>query len=375
MEYAYHFDDLEVNHVLGELGYPGICNLDNAIHPMWRRERFRVGSIRKQVRMLKINDGSWDRSTFLPDQRIYQRMEPGLRLASLLLEQSGPFFSRLMYGQLQTPPIKKLHPRGGPDEWRIRSVNVVGDPRYPPQVVAAQLKAFAEHVAENSLIYIPNDIAITEAWGELHTTFQERCRYAIGIGSILSDVICQPQWHRISAQTRRYYNFQLAATLVHELAHVAWRCRRWDDLLQDPGAEPEEAVLSPSEEQIELGQSWEKWFFGGELCPIDTFEVPARWLGFSFSPFTIDTENQESMAYKDCRSVNHAIPAFCINQFFQKERWAAHKDGSDPFSIRLTPLNSLTNEIWEGDHDDGFMYRMKLNQESQTDPRPSFPEE
>ncbi len=375
MEYAYNSEDLEANLVLGESSYRGICNLDNDIHPMWNWERFRAGNAQDEVRMLKRNSIAWDRSTTRLDKRTYQRMEPGLRLASLFLEHSGPFFSQLLHGQLQFPELRRLQPYGPLEEWRVRSVNVVGNPHNLEPLFGTQLKKFADHVAETSLIYVPSNNTVGDAWAENRTTLDDRCRYAIALGSVFTDVICQPQWHKISAQSRRYYNFQLAVTLVHELAHVAWRYRRWDDILLTPSTEHEEAVLSPDEEQIELGQSWEIWFFGGELRPIDTDEEPPRWLGFAFCPFTIDSGNEESIAYRDCRFGGHAITALCINRFFQKQRWEAHIDGSVPFAIDLTTVSSLTSYPWDADIDDGFLFRMTLNNENQTDPRPPLVEE
>ena len=375
MQYAYHREDLEANLVLGEPGYQGICNLDNDIHPIWRRENFRVGDIAEEGRLLKTKDVSWDRYTLPLDPKIYQRIEPGLRLASLLLEQSGPFFSHVLYGMLQPRQVRRLHPLGEVDQWRNRWVDVIGKPHYPKQVVAAQLNRFAEHVAENSLTYLSSHSSVDCSWGETRTQLDERCRYAVGIGLLLAKVICQPQWHRISAQARRYYNFQLAATLVHELAHVAWICRCWDDFLEDPDTarENEEAILSPNEEQMELGYSWENWFFGCELRPIETEDTtPPKWLGYACAPFTQDSGNPGSIQNRNSRYGATAVPAQCINQFFQKERWAAHIDGDEPFSIHLTPLNSLSNDEWHDDLDDGFMTRMTLNHENRIDPVPSF---
>jgi hypothetical protein len=72
MERAYSFADLHANGVLGEWGYPGVCNLDNDIHPIWRSENFRMGNIEEQEMMLKMSDSSWDQSTRLLDQRIYR---------------------------------------------------------------------------------------------------------------------------------------------------------------------------------------------------------------------------------------------------------------------------------------------------------------
>ncbi|KAF7511776.1 hypothetical protein GJ744_003507 [Endocarpon pusillum] len=353
MQYAYHQEDLEANLVLGEPGYQGICNLDNDIHPIWRRENFRVGDIEEEARLLLKNDASWDRDTLPLEQKIYQRIEPGLRLASLLLQQSGPFFSQVLYGMLQPGRVRRLHPLGEVEQWRIRWVDVL----------------------ENSLTYLSSDSSVDCPWGETRTQLKERSRYAVGIGPSLAQVILQPQWHKCSAQTRRYYNFQLATTLVHELAHVAWICRCWDDYLEDPDTarEDEEAILSPSEEQMELGQSWENWFFGCELRPIETEDTtPPKWLGYACAPFTQDSGNPLSIQNRNSRYGATAIPAQYINQFLQKERWAAHMDGDQPFSIHLTPLNSLSNDVWHDYLDDGFMTRMTLNHENRIDPAPSF---
>lgn len=133
MQYAQNSEDLEANLVLGESGYPGVSNLDNAIHPIWKRENFRVGNIKEQVKMLKMNDGLWDRHPLPLDQKTYQRMEPGLRLASLFLERSGPFFSQLMHGTLQPAQLRRLQPYGQLNQWRMRTVSVVEDLHYPPQ--------------------------------------------------------------------------------------------------------------------------------------------------------------------------------------------------------------------------------------------------
>lgn len=375
MQYAYHPEDLEANLVLGEPGYQGICNLDNDIHPIWRRENFRVGDIEEEITLLGTNDPSWDRNALPLEPNIYQRIKPGLRLASLFLQQSGPFFSHVLYGTLQPRQVRRLHPFGEVDQWRNRWVDVIGKPHFSKQEIAAQLNTFADHVAENSLTYLSTHGSDDCPWGQTLTQLNERCRYSVGIGLFLAQVICQPQWHTCSAQTRRYHNFQLATTLIHELAHVAWICRCWDDFLEDPETvrDNAEAILSPDEEQMELGQSWENWFFGCELRPIETDDTtPSTWLGYACAPFTQDSANPGSIQYRNSRYGATAIPARCINQFFQKEQWAAHVDGDEPFSVDLTPLNSLSNEIWHDDLDDGFMTRMTLNHENRIDPAPSF---
>ena len=372
MEYAYNPKDLQANGVIEESCDPGMYNLDNDIHPIWKRDNFRVGDIDEQVRMMKMNDGSWDRNVARIDDNIYRRLEHSLRLATLLLQESGPFFSQLLYGELQALRVRRLHPHGEFGEWRMRSVNVVSNPQYSAPVVAAQLSAFAEDVADTSRIYFSSQEKVRDVWGETQPTLDERCRYAMGIGSILTSVICTPLWHKVSDQTRRFYSFQLALTLVHELAHVAWRCRRWEHLLGNPDDVHEEPILSPSEEQVELGQSWENWFFGGELRPIDAQEDPPRWLGYAYAPFTLDTANQDSLVYRDCRYGGHAVTAQSINQFFQAKPWADHKDGTSPFQIHQTPVSSTTTESADADIDDGFMTRMTLNQEGRAEVRPPF---
>ena len=375
MEYSYNPQDLEANGVLKQSGHPGICDLNNDVHPIWRREIFRMGDIKEQVRLLERNDSSWDRSIDRVEETYYQRMKHGLQLATLLLQESGPFFSQLLYGKLEGRQVSRLHPLGPFEEWRMREVNVVSNPRFSASVIANQLETFTKHVAESSRIYLPGYNRRTDAWGETRVTYNDRCRYAIGIGSVLADVFCTPQWHKVNAQTRRFFNFQLALTLVHELAHVAWRCRRWNDILDNPDEEDEEAILFPSEEQVEIGQSWEIWFFGGELRPIDTYENPPRWLGFTCGEFTSDSGNKDSLAYRDCRYGGRAVPAASINQFFQRKRWAAYKDGTQPFSVEQTPVSSLAGESADGDIAAGFMARLMLNHEDKGGSRPPFPVE
>lgn len=154
-----------------------------------------------------------------------------------------------------------------------------------------------------------------------------------------------------------------------ELAHVAWRCRNWDAMSDNPDEVGKEAVLSPSEEQIELGQAWENWFFGGALQPIDTYETPTRWLGYSYAPFTIDTCNNESLAYQDCRLGGRAIPAASINQFFRRDRWKSHRDGTWRLSVHETPVSSLTGEPADTE-DRGFVARLTANHKGGS--RPPF---
>jgi hypothetical protein len=375
MAFALNVDELETNLVLKEAGYRGICDLDNDIHPMWSRERFRIGNFAEQAHLSNTNNSKWDQSPFRLSQKTYERIEPALRLASLLLEHSGPFFSQVLHGQRKLPKIKRLQPMGAVSEWKMCWVHEVRNPEFSPEVVAAQLTTFTDHVAANSLVYFNAEGSELASWGEIRLSLEERCRYLIGIGDILARVICFPVWHQTPAQTRRYYNFQLATTLLHELAHVAWRARHWTPISGRPRLRMTEAVLNTEEEQIELGQSWERWFLGGELQPLETGETPPRWLGFSFVPFNIDTGNSDSLNYRDDGHGGHAIPASCINQFFQKTAWAAHRDGSIPFEIHLTPPASLTNGVWDESHGEAFMSRLELNHSTQTNPRPSFPDE
>jgi hypothetical protein len=276
---------------------------------------------------------------------------------------------------LQARQVKKIHPGNGSDhkKFTFQWVNVFEDILFAGAVTEPQRNIFANHVAENILFYF--DGALKGIWGQSQSCFTERCRYSIQIGSDLTGAICGPQWNKMTAQNRRYVNFQLATTLLHELAHVAWYRRWWDEIVLDDTARTEEAVLSHDEEQVELGQSWERWFFGGALQPLQLGRKPSDWLGYTFASYTRDTGNEESVGYPDCTHGSTAVPAYSINRFFQKERWAKHKDGSELLTIDLTPLNSLTIDNWDVEVDESYMNRLNLNHGNQADPRPRLPEE
>lgn len=375
MEFAFKFEDLEDHYVDGEQAFPGISNLDNDVHPLFKMENFRLASAEDETNLLKDKDPTFDTSAGRMDKKIYERILPGLRLATLLLAHSGPFFSQVLHGDLEARQVKRIRTRDEVEDWTFQWVNVIEEVRFSQTLIATQRESFAQHVAENALFYF--DSALEDHWGSTRVSYQERCRYTIAIGKKLIRLFCEGIWHQTPAQTRRYMNFQLATTIIHELAHVAWYSRWWNERLLDDTQYTEEAICSHDEEQVELGQSWENWFFKGSLCPINCFDVlkPPRWEGYTWAPFTKDYLNGESISYPDAAYGCTAVASWSINRFFQKERWEKHTDKSEPFTIELTPVNSLSCETWLQPTDEIYMKRLTLNHESLANPRRQFQEE
>jgi hypothetical protein len=367
MEFAFDFDELGKQCVHGEAGYPGISNLDNDVHPMFKIEKFRIASAKRERELVDKNDPMFDTSAERMDQNIYERILPGLRLATLFLEHSGAFFSQVLQGELEPRQVKRIIPGSDGGDWRFLWINVIEELPRSQYFHALLLNLWTKHVAENILFYF--DREHKDDWADSHASYQERCRYTIAIGRSLQQYFCEALWHQTKAQTRRYMNFQLAATLIHELAHVAWYYRWWDDRLRDFSEHTEEGICSHDEEQVELGQSWENWFFKGNFRPLEITVNPPLWAGYTWAPFTRDCENSDSISYPDATCGGAAVSAYSINQFFQKNRWEKHTDKSEPFTIDLTPLNSLTHECWIQDVDESYTERLTVNHESQTDPR------
>jgi hypothetical protein len=371
MEFAFNFEDLGRHFVMEDADFSGISNLDNDVHPLFKRDHFRLASLEHESKLLLKNDPTFDVSAQRLNEEIYQRILPGLRLATLFFEHSGPFFSQVLQGELEPRKVKRLNIWGEVENWTVQWVNVIEEVRFSQTLIAMQRDYFAQHLAENTLFYF--DDALEDHWAEARPSYRERCRYTIGMGKNISRLFCEAPWHQTKAQTRCFMNFQLATTLIHELAHVAWYYRWWDYRLLRHPDHKEEAICSHDEVQIELGQSWETWFFKGCLRPM-TLEHPPRWVGYTWAPFTRDCENTEAVTYPDTTHACSAVPAYSINQFFQKERWESHTDQSQPFTLDFTPLSSLSCDCWFQDIEQSYMNRLTINHESQTNSRRQFPE-
>ena len=67
------------------------------IHEIWQRERFCSTSLFEQVPLPELDTAEHDFPT-----ELYDRMVPGLRLATLMLEKILPDLARIRFGEFET---------------------------------------------------------------------------------------------------------------------------------------------------------------------------------------------------------------------------------------------------------------------------------
>ena len=78
----------------------GKCGLRNTVHSIWRYDNFWLG----HAELLALEEPGGVLAVVGSDGRVrpetYQRMEPALQLATLLLQRARPFLMRLMFAEL-----------------------------------------------------------------------------------------------------------------------------------------------------------------------------------------------------------------------------------------------------------------------------------
>ena len=73
---------------------------NGTIHPFWRQENFRRGTLEDEARNLPSrNIQLWGPQGMISDH-IYHRMVPALQLATSMLQACTPFFQKLMYADI-----------------------------------------------------------------------------------------------------------------------------------------------------------------------------------------------------------------------------------------------------------------------------------
>ncbi|KAL8699874.1 MAG: hypothetical protein Q9224_001228, partial [Gallowayella concinna] len=226
------------------------CNLDNDIHPLLDRDRF---------------DDT-------PDY-IYDRLIPGLRLASLFLSHPScmQFWVTLAKGDRRVDHV--MSERYHRTRHRI-SRNVAMTKENVEEVIG-----YMHDLGEAKAIHFTfaSGLAFqgSAAFGTAHTicNFQSDTE-SRGAGNVQC---CHVRLHgdfyviakKLStmlypdpAQKLRY-NFILAALIVHEMAH-AIELSQW----RNRAPSPFEPFLQHHNE-AELGRQWESYMFGGQVAPIN----------------------------------------------------------------------------------------------------------
>ena len=238
------------------------------IHPLFRLTAFSNVEVYRKDAVSFVNHPM--SSTF------YTAIRPALRLATILLERSRPFFMSILYADLHTVSDANELPEL--------------DSRYMAQLVRRDLERYEKDLDKFSQ-------RLCVCWLKQPRTHR-CCTYTIYGAATVNHVphienVDDSLIYRISCiddmwqtmmleghseenthESRLVGYIGIATTLLHELAHALWYYRHrheimlsWQRHTDFDLQEPQYDYNINQEPNDELGFAWERWMFGGELWP------------------------------------------------------------------------------------------------------------
>ncbi|KAL1845927.1 hypothetical protein Daus18300_014418 [Diaporthe australafricana] len=232
-------------------------SLDNDLHPLYRLSNFKASALTSET------TGEEENQPFL-EERVYKRMIPAFRLASLLLEFSLPFLTKVFCANLVFKgEVYALDPEYKCTEMDVRRV-----------------KALLLEWAGRTRFYCktPFDHASPcEATTEVRTNGKQlptpvRSLTNISIRTI--EFFSQENYDEIDAEVKTAQLAQLAFVLVHEQCHAAFHHRWAEDSSLSESHRAFIARVSPVEPLYhvhmdpryhELGFAMQAWIHGGSV--------------------------------------------------------------------------------------------------------------
>jgi hypothetical protein len=378
-----------------QVGDLGVCDnpnsaanhLTNSIHPLWayrnwsrnvrakntpriERGEARQKPLTKGVQRARCNE--------LPTDT-FERILPALRLASLFLEKSLPWFWNLRYapyqgfGTLNQTELQLDEVGWDQDkENQIRQDLDVVAQRYfllhglhGCEMNATAMSSFVCLNLDGDVPEDPDEDTYVIYWKKKAHLLTVFAKEAIGfVGSC--------RWPRLPLAMQHRCLFQIASLLMHELAHVVMFYRAEDKLLHN------EPYFRRTEPSRELGFSWEYYMFDGIITMVDgeftgnrpEFGIEGVTCLFEW-PHDFHSHVQMYTEWKHPKSrmddLKHPpgrwlIASKSIEQFFDMRRWnqwlgVPVKHGPmdlGPFVVHLSPSlfmslyqeRSLSYDIW-----------------------------
>lgn len=236
-------------------------SLDNDLHPLYQRFSFRASALTYNTTGEEIGE------PFL-EERVYDRMVPAFRLASLLLDFSLPFLTKVFCADLvfagEQYAFSPVYECTDEDIQRVRDLLVewAGRTRFycrtpdpPPGPDGLTFEAISEIRTGGRPLPTP-----------AHTLIYIKLRTI--------EFFSQENYDAVDTETKTSQLVQLAFVLVHEQAHAVF-CHRW---AEDPDlSDGQRAFISrvtPREPMYhmhmdpryhELGFAMQAWIHGGSV--------------------------------------------------------------------------------------------------------------
>lgn len=235
--------------------------LENDLHPLYQRFNFKASALTYDT------TGEEAGEPFL-EARVYERMIPAFRLASLLLDFSLPFLTKVYCADLVF--VGQLYAFSPVYECTDAKIQGVRD----LLVEWADRTRFYTRTPDPPLG--PDGVAF-EAITEVRTggrPFPTPAHSLISIKLRTIEFFSQENYDEIDTETKTSMLVQLAFVLVHEQAHAVF-CHRW---AEDPDLEQDERAfisrVTPREPMYhmhmdpryyELGFALQAWIHGGSI--------------------------------------------------------------------------------------------------------------
>lgn len=362
-------------------------HLTNIIHPIWAygnwSRNVRVKNTPRiecrKFRGKHLTKGAQRARCKKLPAHIFERILPALRLSTLFLEKSLPWFWNVRYAPYKTfgkPKRTELQLDEG--EWTQamenqirRDLNIIAQ-RYFILHGLHGWELNATGASTSVRFNLDADVPEDPDEDEYVIFWQKKEHLLTVIAKEAIEFIGSPQWLGLPLAIQHRCLFQFAVLMMHELAHIANFYRSEEALLNN------EPYFRRTEPTRELGFSWEYYMFGGLITVVDGEftgnrpEEDIQGVSSLFEwPYDFQSHVQEFSEWKHPKhrmdDLKHApgrwlVATKSIEQFFDMRRWnqwlaTPIKHGPmdlGPFVIHLSPSlfmtlyqeRSLSYDIW-----------------------------
>lgn len=222
------------------------------IHPIFRRENFLKA---QHCQAASLNTTSDHYKALIVDEAVYQRMSDALRLATIFLRLSKPFFCKVLFGEWRLDPLD--------DTYTLMPFDSI------PPIWTSLAEALLTILCQKVIFFTKPDPSLEGfgRWAMMTIAMRPQGRAHIPFGRDYLGFFSQRNLSHVPIRAKRAVDFCFAQSLVHELCHVVGTSRPFPNIEKADGFSPvgrTEPKFSSTDKMRELGNSWGQWAFGAE---------------------------------------------------------------------------------------------------------------
>lgn len=335
MSFAFSGGDLQANYCMQTPDLTDSIPLDNDFHPIFQPQNFRVGIVTNGLGIFYSQDPQWQSSTDMFPSQLYDRILPAVRLASLMLDRSIPFFNRIWHAQEISHPGLLNHTYL--DSTQVANCQEMDQTIQSLLSFAACIRFYISSLGRDS----PSpsgDIWQGITYSALNSKISPLPQLCIGLEYGFIDFFAGEQYSRASEEGRLRANFMLARLMMHELAHGFRQWRALDEISKQASAQGKEVSIfggpptlepwycdvtkGPQDPENELGRAWEDWFFNGCIKSIGFRKDYNAPFGFAIISWSDWFERRQKGGIST-KPVYTALTAVSISRLFNARFWSS----------------------------------------------------